>query len=221
MCLQTLVVSAHALVRAALLSMLDRESGLVPWEEDAASSGGTPGSQGEIPDLVLVETDRLDHAAIQRIRDLKARYAGAHVLLLTSSDAEESLREALDAGVSGFLLESASRADLMNAIHTVTCGGLYVRHELLRSWLQREPSRLSVPHAESERLTSREVQVLRLLVAGHTNPAIADCLCISVRTVEYHRRNICEKLQTKSRAELVHYALNHGLMADRGDEAIG
>ena len=131
------------------------------------------------------------------------------------------MREALDAGVSGFLLESASRADLLNAVHTVAHGGLYVGRDLLHSWLSRESSRTTEPGPDGDRLTPREVEVLRLIVAGYTNPSIARRLCISGRTVEFHRRNIREKLDVKGRAQLVRYALCHGLMAMVATDAAG
>ncbi len=221
MCLRALVVSAHAVVRSALLSMLDREPGVVSWAEDTTPEDGAADPREDIPNVVLFECGRLDDVAIQRIHELGSRYAGAHVLVLTSSGAQEAMRQALEAGVSGFLLESASRADLMNAMHAVARGGLFVRHEHLRSWLQREPPSRGAPPVKGNGLTPREVEVLRLIVAGYTNPSIAQRLCISVRTVEFHRRNIREKLDVKGRAELVRYALHHGLMATVAADAPG
>mgnify|MGYP005850523851 CR=1 FL=1 len=216
MCLRTMVVSSHALVRSALLAMLDGEAEIEPWEPHAP-----PDQPGGDPDVVLVESGRLDRVGLEQIRDLKARYACAHVLVLALSGEEGAMREALDAGVSGFLLESASRADLLAAMHIVAHGGLYVGRDLLHSWLNRESSGMIERSPDGDGLTPREVEVLRLIVAGYTNPSIAQRLCISVRTVEFHRRNIREKLDVKGPAELVRYALQHGLMATVAADAAG
>lgn len=180
----------------------------------ARTPGAAPAPPSSPPDIVLVEADHLDEIAIQRIRGVRARYANARVLVVTSFDVGKLLCEALDAGASGFLFESSSEADLMSAIQTVACGGLFVPHELLSAWLHRETSFASKGNTDGERLTPREIQVLRLIVAGYTNPAIATRLCISVRTVEFHRKNIREKLHARSRVELMRYALGHGLLAD-------
>ena len=102
MCLRALVVSAHAVVRSALLSMLDREPGVVSWAEDTTPEDGAADPREDIPNVVLFECGRLDDVAIQRIHELGSRYAGAHVLVLTSSGAQEAMRQALEAGVSGF-----------------------------------------------------------------------------------------------------------------------
>ncbi len=122
------------------------------------------------------------------------------------------LREAFSVGASGYVLKEAADAELVAAIREVAKGGRYVHPEL--------GARLVAAAAEAERradedpLSEREREVLRLLALGHTNQEIAQMLFISVRTAETHRAHIMQKLRLSSRAELVRYALAHGLLEE-------
>ena len=145
---------------------------------------------------------------------LRAR-SEAKVLVLSMQDDPRYVREAFAAGASGYVLKEAADSELVNAVRVVAGGGSYVDPALgarMAAADARERAR-----AEADPLSDREHEVLRLLALGHTNQEIAKRLFISVRTAETHRAHIMQKLRLSSRADLVHYALEEGVL--QSDEA--
>jgi DNA-binding NarL/FixJ family response regulator len=132
------------------------------------------------------------------------------VLVLSMQDDPYYVREAFAAGAAGYVLKEAADSEVVGAVRAVAAGERYVHPAL--------GARLVAADAEERRradedpLSDREREVLRLLALGHTNQEIASSLYISVRTAETHRAHIMQKLRLKSRAELVRYALDNGLI---------
>ena len=120
----------------------------------------------------------------------------------------ELLREALQAGARAYVLKEAAGAELVTAVRTAADGGTYLNPQL-GARMAAEPS---APAAVPDDLSPREVEVLRLIALGHTNSEIGEQLFLSVRTVETHRSHIQRKLRLTTRAELVRYALDRGLL---------
>jgi two-component system response regulator NreC len=116
-------------------------------------------------------------------------------------------REAMRAGALGYVLKEAADAELVEAVRMAAGGGTYL-HPRLGARLAAEPDR----NAAKDALTDREREVLKLIALGHTNSEVAAQLYLSVRTVESHRAHIQQKLQLQTRAELVRYALDNGLI---------
>jgi two-component system response regulator NreC len=117
-------------------------------------------------------------------------------------------REAFAAGAAGYVLKEAADTELVEAVRRAAVGKTYL-NPALGARIAREP-----PAGHLGDLSERETEVLRLLALGHTNPEIAGQLYLSVRTVENHRSHVQRKLGASSRAELVRYALRHGLVSD-------
>jgi DNA-binding NarL/FixJ family response regulator len=136
-------------------------------------------------------------------------------VFLTVHDDDDRLFAAMAAGAMGYLLKSVSSADLLSRLRGVVRGEVALSPAIGRRILEGF-SRLPRTHlsesAAFEQLTEREVEVLRLIVQGHTNRQIADALSLSVRTVEYHRANLTSKLGVRSRVDLVRYAAEHDLL---------
>jgi two-component system response regulator NreC len=134
----------------------------------------------------------------------------ARVLVLSMQDDPRYVREAFEAGAAGYVLKEAADSEVVDAVRAVAGGERYVHPAL--------GARLVAAEAEERRraaedpLSDREREVLRLLALGHTNQEIANVLFISVRTAETHRAHIMQKLRLSSRAELVRYALDEGLL---------
>ena len=120
------------------------------------------------------------------------------------------VREAFAAGASGYVLKEAADAEVVDAVREVANGGRYVHPALGARLVAAEAEELA--QAEQDPLSDREREVLRLLALGHTNQEIAKMLYLSVRTVETHRAHIMQKLRLTTRAELVRYAIEHGLL---------
>ena len=132
------------------------------------------------------------------------------ILVLSMQDDPQYLREAFAAGASGYVLKEAADTELVAAIREVAKGGRYVHPELGARLVAAESEERR--RAEEDPLSEREREVLTLLAHGYTNQEIAKQLFISVRTAETHRAHIMQKLRLSSRAELVRYALDNGLL---------
>ena len=136
------------------------------------------------------------------------------MLMLSMQDDPQYVREAFAVGASGYVLKEAADAEVVDAVREVANGGRYVHPALGARLIQAEAQERA--EAESDPLSDREREVLRLLALGHTNQEIAKMLYLSVRTVETHRAHIMQKLRLTTRAELVRYALEHGLLEEPG-----
>jgi DNA-binding NarL/FixJ family response regulator len=135
--------------------------------------------------------------------------------MLSMQDDPSYVRQAFGAGAHGYVLKEAADTELVRAVHEVAGGGRYVNPELgARLAFADAQARAE---AEADPLSDREREVLRLLALGHTNQEIAKMLYISVRTAETHRAHIMQKLRLDTRASLVRYALDHGLLEQRDE----
>jgi two-component system response regulator NreC len=123
-------------------------------------------------------------------------------------DDPEYARRAMGAGVSAYVLKEAADDELVTAVRTAAAGGTYLNPRLGAALAAAPPQ----PPGPPDDLTEREAEVLRLIALGHTNAEIAGMLYLSVRTVETHRGHIQQKIRRTTRAELVSYALEHGLV---------
>jgi two-component system response regulator NreC len=136
----------------------------------------------------------------------------AKVLILSMQDDPRYVREAFEAGASGYVLKEAADTEVVSAIRAVASGERYLHPALGARLVAAETEERN--RAASDPLSEREREVLRLLALGHTNQEIAKTLYISVRTAETHRAHIMQKLGLSSRAELVRYALSEGLLEE-------
>jgi DNA-binding NarL/FixJ family response regulator len=166
------------------------------------------------PDLLLTELELPKMNGIAAIKEIKRRSPERKILVLTSHKSDEDVLEALRAGADGYCLKDATQAELAQAIKTVLAGNRYlspgIPSELLE--IERGRKRTLVPGSSWDKVTNREKEVLKLIGEGHTNKAIADCLRISVKTVEKHRDNLRKKLDLHSTSALTAYAIEKGLV---------
>ena len=153
----------------------------------------------EKPDVIL-----LGHGALELVPTLLHESPGAKIVVLGGQDNPQAVQEAFAAGASGYVLADT---EIVAAVREVNAGGRYVDPELGARLVAAESRAM-----RRDGLSEREHEVLRLLALGHTNQEIAKQLVISVRTAETHRAHIMQKLGLSSRAELVRYALDRGLL---------
>jgi two-component system, NarL family, response regulator NreC len=158
------------------------------------------------PDVILLE-----HEALAVVPTLLQESGGSKVVVLAAVNEPQAVQEAFEAGAQGYLLEGAAESEVVAAVHEVADGGRYVNPELGARLVAAESE--TRRQAEDDPLSDREHEVLRLLALGHTNQEIATQLVISVRTAEAHRAHVMTKLGLSTRAELVRYALDRGLLA--------
>ena len=208
---RVLICDDHALVRAGIAKLLEAERGISVVGEAAGGDEAVAMTHELVPEVVLLDVVMPGRSGIDVLPALLAAGAATRVLVLSMQDDPAYVREAFAAGANGYLLKEAADAELVQAIHEVAAGRRYV-HPLLGARLAAAESAAG-RGAQSDPLSEREHEVLRLLALGHTNQEIAKLLFISIRTAETHRARIMHKLGLKSRAEIVRYALETGALA--------
>ena len=213
---RVLIVDDHAVVRSGIRLLLEQEPDIEPVGEAGTGREAVFQARALKPDVILMDVVMPDQTGLEVLPTLLHEQPEVKVMLLSMQDDPRYVREAFEAGASGYVLKEAADADVVAAIREVASGGHYVHPELgarLVAAESRERKR-----ADEDPLSEREHEVLRLLALGHTNQEIAQQLYISVRTAETHRAHIMQKLRLSTRAELVRYALDHGLLEPREDE---
>jgi two-component system, NarL family, response regulator NreC len=205
-----LIVDDHAVVRAGLKLLVDGEDDLEAVGEAGNARDAIFEARSLKPDVVLLDVVMPDQSGLEIVPQLLHENPDAKVLVLSMQDEPRYVREAFEAGASGYVLKEAADSELVAAIREVAGGGRYVNPELGARLVAADTEERK--RAEDDPLSEREREVLRLLALGHTNQEIAKQLYISVRTAETHRAHIMQKLRLSSRAELVRHALAQGLL---------
>ena len=208
-----LIVDDHAVVRSGLKLVLDADDGIEPVGEAGTARDAIFEARSLKPDVILLDVVMPDQSGLEIIPTLLHENPDTKILVLSMQDDPRYVREAFDAGASGYVLKEAADSEVVAAVREVAGGGRYVDPELGARLVAAESAERK--RAEEDPLSEREGEVLRLLALGHTNQEIAKQLYISVRTAETHRAHIMQKLRLSSRAELVRYALDRGLLEDR------
>ena len=211
MAICTLIVDDHGVLRAGLRALLNTEIDFKVIGEASNGEQALKLAQALQPDIILMDISMPGPDGIQITQQIKEIVPGVRILILTVHEDKGLLQAAIRSGASGYILKCAVESELVNAIRAVERGDLYIYSSLTRSLLDGIGIENYSEQIFSDSLTSREVEVLRLIARGHTSSQIAEILTISVRTVETHRANLMGKLDLHSRAELVHYAVQHGL----------
>jgi DNA-binding NarL/FixJ family response regulator len=169
------------------------------------------------PDVVVLDLYLPDMSGVEVTRGLRVAHPPAGVLVLSASGEQQDVLDAVKAGALGYLLKSASRPELLDAVRR-TAGGDAVFTPGLAALVLGEFRRLaSAPAAKgtgAPRLTERETQVLRMVATGQSYKQIATRLTLSHRTVQNHVQNTLGKLHLHNRTELVRYAIEHGLAGE-------
>ena len=212
MSIRILVVDDHAIVRSGLRRVLDAEPDIETVSEAENAERAVFEAMEHKPDIVLMDVVMPGKSGIEGLPALLQAVPGVQVLILSMQDDPRYVREAFEAGASGYVLKEAADTEVITAVRAVAGGERYVHPALGARLLAAEVAERK--RAEADPLSEREREVLRLLALGHTNQEIAKLLYISVRTAETHRAHIMQKLRLSSRAELVRYALAEGLLEE-------
>lgn len=213
---RVLVVDDHEIVRDALAGLLRETPGLEVVGVASSLRDAVPQLERSTPDLVLADLSLVDGSALELIRAIRRARLKSRVLIITGFSDEFAASEALAAGATGYLLKTQSTAELLEAIQTVASGRPYIAPEIASRLAARgRPEEDRGGHREAaqglERLSPREVEIFRLIVAGCSSKEVARRLCISVKTVETHRTNMNRKLSVRTTADLVRFAAAHGI----------
>jgi DNA-binding NarL/FixJ family response regulator len=206
-----LLADDHAVVRKGLRLVLDAEPDLEVVAEASDGAEAVELALGEDVHLVILDVTMPRLTGIQAACELAERRPDVRTLMLSMHDNEQYFFEALRAGASGYVLKSAADRDLVEACRATMRGEPFLYPAavtaLIRDHLERGRE-----SADSEVLTPRELEVLKLIAEAHSSKEIAELLVISIKTVERHRANILQKLGMRDRVELTRYAIRRGLV---------
>jgi two-component system, NarL family, response regulator NreC len=205
-----LIVDDHAVVRAGLRLLVDAEDDLEAVGEAGSGRDAIFQARALKPDVILLDVVMPDQSGLDVLPTLVHENPETKVLVLSMQDDPQYVRQAFAAGASGYVLKEAADSEVVSAIRDVANGGRYVHPTLGARLIAADAAESR--RAEEDPLSDREREVLRLLALGHTNQEISKQLYISVRTAETHRAHIMQKLRLTSRAALVRYALDQGML---------
>ena len=201
--IRVLLADDHTVVRDGLSVIIDQEAGL-----QVVAQAGTGRQAVELwdehrPDITLMDLQMPLLNGVDAIREIRAAHPEARIIVLTTFDGDEDIYRALRAGAKSYLLKDARREDLFHCIREVHAGRYYLPPEVAAKLASRQPA---------VDLTSRELEVLRLLAEGKSNKAIGATLAIAEVTVKSHVRAVFTKLNVLSRTEAIAVANRTGLL---------
>ena len=206
----------HVMVRSALRMLLEVQPDMEIVGEAENGREAVALVQSLQPDVVLMDVQMPEMNGIEATRAITKGGGKTAVLALTMYEDEQYFFEMLKAGASGYIPKRAAPDELVAAIRTVSKGDTFLfpslATQLVQDYVKKDTPIASGKQRTAAALTKRERQVLILIADGLTNPAIAQKLGISAKTVARHRENMMQKLDIHSRTELVKYAIREGLI---------
>jgi two-component system, NarL family, response regulator NreC len=211
--IRVLIADDHAILRSGLRMLIGSQPDMTVVGEAQNGDEAIQGAKKHTPDIVILDVTMPERGGLHAIREILDQSPNTRVLLLTMHEELAYLRTALAAGATGYVLKKSVDADLLSAIRSVRKGRTYVDAELASELIQHAVPESSRSKAKlTEVLSERELQVLKLVAEGFSSREIADQIFVSVKTVETYRGRFAEKLGLTSRADVVRYALETGLL---------
>ncbi len=202
------LIDDHIVVRSGFAQLLSLEGDIQVTGQFASAAEAWPHLLREPFDVAVLDIAMPDESGLSLLTRLRRQRPGFRAIILSIYDTSAFVQSAVDAGASGYLTKRCGPEELVQAVRSVSVGGLYLCADALRALRQTRP----VPK-ELTSLTPREKQVFDLLINGISVKAIADQLALSHKTVHVHRANVLGKLNCQTTVELVHFALQHQLLS--------
>lgn len=211
--MQVVVADDHRLFRQGLIGLMHTRRDLVQVIGEASTGAEAIALAAELhPDLLLMDISMPGLDGLQAARAVRLAQPDIAVVMLTASELDVHLYEAVQLGAAGYLLKSLDAGELFELLESVAHGEAALTRALAARLLKSVAWHSANPEEAVDALTEREVDVLRLVAQGASNPQIAASLCITVNTVKVHLRNILEKLQLANRTQAATFALQNGLL---------
>lgn len=209
--IKVLICDDHPIVRRGLREMLSETGDILVGGEADTAAEVLRQVRAERWSVIVLDISLPGGSGIDLISDIRRERPDARVLILTVYSEEQYAIRAIRAGACGFMTKESAPEELIDAIRRIAAGGRYISPELaetLASLVAGDAS--GQPH---ERLSNRELEILKLLASGKTVSQIGQSLSLSVKTISTHRTRILKKMEMKTNAELMHYAVRHALVA--------
>ena len=207
--IRVVIADDHAVVRSGLRLLLEAQEDM----HVVAEAGDVPTALQVIrahrPTVAVLDLNMPGGSGLDAIPSLRESTPQTAIVVLTMQDDPAFARQALQSGALGFVLKEAADEELLEAVKLAARGDTYLNPRLGARLAAQPPP----PSGPPDGLSDRELEVLRLIALGHTNAEIGQQLYLSTRTVETHRAHIQQKTRRETRADLVRYAIDHGLIS--------
>lgn len=205
-----LLVDDHPIVRQGIKQVLTDAFQPAQVGEAATAEEGMNELRGDSWDVMVLDLTLPGTSGLDLLKDLRRERPTLPVLVLSMHPPDQFARRAMNAGASGYLTKDSAPTEIIKAVSEVMAGRCYLNNAVLEEIVTHQESRQAQrPH---ELLSDREYQVLRLIASGLTVSQIAARLSLSVKTISTYRARVIEKMEMKTTAELMHYAIHHGLV---------
>lgn len=214
---RVLLVDDHTLFRQSLAYLLQQSDDIELVGQAGDGVEGVDKARELMPDVILMDIRMPRRGGMEATRLIRQEMPGINILMLTVSDEEADLFEAIKAGARGYLLKNIDTAKLLEAVRLIAGGGVVISSPMAENLLNEFASMAErqapvPPKVARTNLTDREREILSQLARGHSNREIGQVLTISENTVRAHLRNILEKLHLHNRIQAAAYAIKEGLV---------
>jgi DNA-binding NarL/FixJ family response regulator len=208
--IRIILADDHEMVRAGLRALLKAVPGVEVIAEARDGRAAVRLAAELSPDIVVMDIEMPDLNGVEATRQIKANGAGPKVIALTASGSEQSTRQVLKAGADAYVVKTAAFKDFSEALQAIRTDKVYLSPGIADS-VVKDANGNPLEPSPIGHLSGREREVLQLLAEGYASKEVAAKLHISVKTIETHRKNLMEKLQLHSVAELTKYAIREGI----------
>lgn len=214
MTIRVLIADDHKLFRQGLIGLMRTREDLVQVIGEASTGMEAIQLAEQLqPNVILMDIYMPEMDGLQAAKEIRHRFPEIAIVMLTSSERDGHLYEAVQIGVAGYLLKSLDADELFSLLSGVVKGEIAMTRVMAGRLLKAVATRAADNEKGEQPLTERELFVLRLVANGASNSEIAESLSISINTVKSHLKNILEKLQLQNRTQAATYALKHGLVS--------
>lgn len=212
---RVVIAEDHTILRAGLRALLSSRKDIVVVGEAGDGREAVRVVDQYIPDLLLIDLSMPRLNGMEAIREIKGRHPRIKIIVLTVHKSDEYIVASMNAGANGYILKEASQNELLLAIEYVMAGKIFlspgISGKVMDAFLEQK--RKEKTESALDILTSRELEILKLVAEGYRNRDIADHLCISIKTVEKHRANLMQKLDLRNTAALTAYAIEKRIVS--------
>jgi len=205
------LIDDHPIVRQGLALFIDREPDLMVCGEADGANSALQAIRESVPDFVVLDISLDGPDGLELLKTLRATYPNLPVLILSMHDESAYAERALRAGANGYIMKQEATEKVLTAIRQILRGDVYLSERLTKRMLQQFVHGAVSPRDPLANLSDRELEVYRLIGAGHGTRQIADELHVSTKTVETYQAHIKEKLSLRNARELVQHAIESSL----------
>lgn len=208
--IKLLIADDHAVVREGVKHVVKAERDMKVVAEASSGRQAIERARAAVPDVAIVDISRGELQGAEVTRQLRRQSPATKVLAFTVHEDRAHLQALLEAGAAGYVLKRRSTDDLLRAIRVIAEGGTYVDPDVAGQLVRTLVGARGEADRRPETLSDRETEVLRLIAHGYSNKEIAARLGVSVKTIETYKSRGMEKLELRSRVDLVRHATEHG-----------